>query len=166
MTQDGLRIAGTLGGGGRGAQPPSHTVQTGLPRERAKSLTRATQPGLMMMMMSPGASDQAPTVPSSEPLIRVRGKSSPCRLLLCQADRRRSVVMRGPCAGAARDPPIWIVPNKALSLSLSLSLSQMLAGLAAGRGGATGILCVCLFITAGPIIRLCWGGWGSGGHVL
>jgi len=26
--------------------------------------------------------------------------------------------------GAVLDPPIWIVPNKALSLSLSLSLSQ------------------------------------------
>jgi hypothetical protein len=27
---------------------------------------------------------------------------------------------RSPCAGAALDPPLWIVPNKALSLSLSL----------------------------------------------
>jgi hypothetical protein len=41
---------------------------------------------------------------SGEPLIRVRGKSSPCRLLLCQADR--SVLMRSPCAGAALDAPL------------------------------------------------------------
>jgi hypothetical protein len=34
-----------------------------------------------------------------------------------------SVVMRSQCAGAALDPPVWIVPNKDLSLSLSLSLS-------------------------------------------
>ena len=34
-----------------------------------------------------------------------------------EADRR--VVMRSPCADAALDPPLWIVPNKALSLSLS-----------------------------------------------
>jgi hypothetical protein len=42
----------------------------------------------------------------------------------------RSVVMRSPCAGAALDPPLWIVPNKALSLSLSqaLSLAQALSG--------------------------------------
>jgi hypothetical protein len=34
--------------------------------------------------------------------------------------------MRSPCAGAALDPPLWIVPNyKALSLSLSLSLSRV-----------------------------------------
>jgi hypothetical protein len=33
----------------------------------------------------------------------------------------RSVVTRSPCAGAALDPPLWIVPNKALSLSLSLA---------------------------------------------
>jgi hypothetical protein len=32
--------------------------------------------------------------------------------------------MRSPCAGAALDPPLWIIPNKALSLSLSLSLWQ------------------------------------------
>jgi hypothetical protein len=39
--------------------------------------------------------------------------------------------MRSPCAGAALDPPLWIVPNKALSgpgslslYSLSLSLSR------------------------------------------
>ena len=44
------------------------------------------------------------TAPSGEPLIRVRGKSSPCRLLHCQTDR--SVVMRSPCAGAALDPPL------------------------------------------------------------
>jgi hypothetical protein len=25
--------------------------------------------------------------------------------------------MRSPCAGAALDPPLWIVPNKSLSLS-------------------------------------------------
>ena len=35
--------------------------------------------------------------------------------------------MRSPCTGAALDPPLWIVPNKALSLSLSLSLSLALA---------------------------------------
>jgi len=53
--------------------------------------------------------------------------------------------MRSPCAGAALDPPLWIivpnkalsfsislllftvVPNKALSLSLSLSLSLFLS---------------------------------------
>ena len=30
-------------------------------------------------------------------------------------------MMRSPCAGAALDPPIWIVPNnKALALSLRL----------------------------------------------
>jgi hypothetical protein len=58
-------------------------------------------------------------LPSGEPLIRVKGKSSTCRLLLCQADR--SVVMRCPCAGAALAPPLWIVPNKAFSEALSLS---------------------------------------------
>jgi hypothetical protein len=31
--------------------------------------------------------------------------------------------MRSSCAGAALDPPLRIVPNKALSLSLSLSLA-------------------------------------------
>ena len=67
------------------------------------------------------------TVPSGEPLIRVRGKSSPCRLSSYSAkcvcgEADRSVVMRSPCAGTALDPPLWIVPNKALSLSLSLSL--------------------------------------------
>jgi hypothetical protein len=41
----------------------------------------------------------------------------------------RSVVMWSPCAGAALDPPLWIVPgpNKALSLALSLSLSLSLS---------------------------------------
>jgi hypothetical protein len=58
-----------------------------------------------------------PTVPSGEPLIRVRGKSSTCRLLLSQADH--TVMMRSPCAGAAL-PPLWIVRHEAFSLSLSL----------------------------------------------
>jgi hypothetical protein len=31
-------------------------------------------------------------------------------------------------AGAALDPPLWIVPNKALSESLSLALSLSLSG--------------------------------------
>jgi hypothetical protein len=34
------------------------------------------------------------------------------------------VLKRSPCAGAALEPPLWIIPNKALSLSLSLSLSR------------------------------------------
>jgi hypothetical protein len=33
------------------------------------------------------------------------------------------MVMRSPCTGDALDPALWIVPNKALSLSLSLTLS-------------------------------------------
>ena len=33
------------------------------------------------------------------------------------------MVMRSPCAGDALDPPLWKIPNKALSLSLSLSLN-------------------------------------------
>ena len=37
----------------------------------------------------------------------------------------RSVVMRSPCAGAALDPPLWIiVPNTALSPSLSRSTAS------------------------------------------
>ncbi len=64
-----------------------------------------------------------------EPLIRVRGKSSPCRLLPCQADR--SVVMLSPCAGAALDPPFGIIPNKALTLFLSHNNDI-------GKGGAQG----------------------------
>jgi hypothetical protein len=32
-----------------------------------------------------------------------------------------------PCAGDALDPPLWKVPNKALSLVLSLSLARSLA---------------------------------------
>jgi hypothetical protein len=39
--------------------------------------------------------------------------------------------MRSPCAGAALDPPLWIVPNKALSLSLSLARAR-------GGGGGGG----------------------------
>ena len=42
----------------------------------------------------------------------------------------RSVVMRSPCAGAALIPPLWIVPNKALSLFLSL-----------GRGAQCKVFC-------------------------
>jgi hypothetical protein len=34
------------------------------------------------------------------------------------------MLMPSPCAGDALDPPLWKVPNKALSLPLSLSLSQ------------------------------------------
>ena len=39
----------------------------------------------------------------------------------------RSMVMRSPCAGATLEPPLWIVPHKALSLSLSLSVSLCLS---------------------------------------
>jgi hypothetical protein len=68
--------------------------------------------------------------------------------------------MRSPCAGAALDPPLWIVPNQALSLSRA--------------GGGKGRLCekrrggvLLLFITAVPNTKLCaWGEEDSGGHVL
>jgi hypothetical protein len=85
--------------------------------------------------VSPGGGDQVQcvswrwrsgsVVPSSEPLIRVRRKSSPCRLLLRQVcgEADRSVAMRSPCAGAALDPPFWIVPIYTLSLSLSLTVT-------------------------------------------
>ncbi len=41
----------------------------------------------------------------------------------CVEEADRSVVMRSPCAGAALDPPLLIVPNK-LSLSLSKPLTR------------------------------------------
>ena len=73
-----------------------------------------------------------PSGVSGEPLIRVRGKSWPCRLLLCQTDR--DVVMRSPCAGSAIEPPCYYVlrifPDKDVSLSLS--------GLRGGGGGGGG----------------------------
>ena len=47
----------------------------------------------------------------------------------------RSVVMRSPCAGAALDPPLWIVPNKALSLAPSFTAAMNEAD--AGRDRAT-----------------------------
>jgi hypothetical protein len=50
------------------------------------------------------------------------------RLRRPHGEADRSVVMRSPCAGAALDPPLWIVPNKALSQTLSLRLSGSLAG--------------------------------------
>ena len=92
-------------------------------------------------------------VPSGEPPIRVRGKSSPCRLLLRQVcvgkhtalqlscwDLRvacgrqkgitcasgkadRSVVMLSPGAGSALDPPLWIVPNSVV-ISRAVMASQ------------------------------------------
>jgi hypothetical protein len=56
------------------------------------------------------------------------------------AEVDRSVAMRSPCAGAALDPQLWIVPNKALSLSLPPSR----------HGGGTGNLGpsreICSFI--------------------
>ena len=82
---------------------------------------------------------------SGEPLIRVRGKSSPCRILLLQrcvgkvfpcsipivcGEAGRRVVMWSPCAGAALDPPLWtIVPNIfSLSLPSSASLKMSPSG--------------------------------------
>ena len=43
--------------------------------------------------------------------------------------------MRSPCAGAALDPPSWILPNKAFSLSLTLSprLSNLCSVLDQGK---------------------------------
>jgi hypothetical protein len=38
--------------------------------------------------------------------------------------------MRSPCVGAVLDPPLLIVPNKALSLSLARSLSRVTGQLA------------------------------------
>jgi hypothetical protein len=86
-------------------------VQTGIPRELAESLTRATQPGLV----SPAVSDSRsyPTVPSGEPFIRVRGSSAHMDANL--SSRSVSMVMRSPCAGDALAPPLWKIPNKALS---------------------------------------------------
>jgi hypothetical protein len=78
-------------------------VQTGLPRELAKSLTRATQPGLV----SPGGGEQAqrhhPSSLSSE-----SGKVlSPCRMLLRQGCvGKQTVAWWSPSAGAALDPPL------------------------------------------------------------
>ena len=64
-----------------------------------------------------------------EPLIRVRGKSSPRKLLLCQADR--IVVMWSPFAvavrlqgGAAASPPLSFAP---LSLSSSCAHTHSLS---------------------------------------
>ena len=49
-----------------------------------------------------------------------RGKSSPRRLLLCQADR--SVAMRSPYAGVAPDLTLWImIPYNTLCLSLRVT---------------------------------------------
>ena len=64
-------------------------------------------------------------VPSGEPVIRVRGKSSqaatPPSVPTHITEVDRSVVMRSPSAGADLDPLLRIVPNKeALSSSLSL----------------------------------------------
>ena len=48
-----------------------------------------------------------------------------------------SVVMRSPCAGAALDPPLRIVPNKALShKALSLSKVKRAARRAAASAGS------------------------------
>ena len=95
-------------------------VQTGLPRELAKLLTRATQPGLV----SPGGGDQAqwchPASLASESGESLRHMDATLASVRGEADR--SVVMRSPCAGAALAPPLWIVLNKTLLLSLSFSL--------------------------------------------
>jgi len=95
-------------------------VQTGLPREQAKSLTRASQPGLV----SPGGGEKAQrsngtnllSLSPGEPLISLSGES-----LRHMVSNLVSMVMRSPCAGDALDHPLWKVPKKALSLSLSLS---------------------------------------------
>jgi hypothetical protein len=102
-------------------------------------------------------------------------------MLTCQADR--SVVMRSPCAGAALDPPLWIIPNKALSLSLSLLLLfKLVLGTCIMCSNIKNFLlqnfksvfvcfyycstyykvvqCVCVFIPAVPIIKLF--AWGEG----
>jgi hypothetical protein len=80
---------------GWGARP---FIFFSLPRELAESLTRATQPGLVSPDGTSG--DQAQRYhPASLRLIRVRGKSSPCRLLLCQADRSEVMRSLSPCAG-------------------------------------------------------------------
>ena len=96
-------------------------MQTGPPRELAKLLTRATQPGLV----SPGSGDQAqwchPASLASESGESLRHMDATLASVRGEADR--SVVMRSPCAGATLDPPLWIVLNQALSLSFSLSLS-------------------------------------------
>jgi hypothetical protein len=82
-----------------GVQDPSFfsPVQTGLPRELAESLTRATQPGLV----SPGGSDQAqryhPASLSSESGESLRHMDATL------SSRPVSMVMRSPCAGDALD---------------------------------------------------------------
>ena len=156
MTQDGLLIAVTIGGEGNPSRthpPPTLTrvtgqwaeftaqgwgarpficfspVQTGLPRELAKLLTHATQPGLV----SPGGGGQAqrhhPASLSSESGESTSSSSSPRRLRLCQLCQWGSgkrVVMQSLCAGDALDPPLWtVLATKALSESRRfLSLPQ------------------------------------------
>jgi hypothetical protein len=76
-------------------------VQTGFPRELAKLLTRATQPGLV----SPSCGDQAQ-----------------------RYHRASLLLLRQVCGVGEQTPPLWIVPNdKALSLSLSLARSLSLS---------------------------------------
>ena len=79
---------------GWGARPLAFfsPVQTGLPRELADSLTRATQPGLV----SPGGSDQAQRYhPAS--LSSASGESLR-HIYATLSNRPVSMVMRGPCA--------------------------------------------------------------------
>ena len=115
-------------------------MQTGLQRELAKSLTRATQPGLV----SPGGGDQAqwyhPASLSSESGESLRHVG--CYSAECVGEVDSSVVMRSPCADAALDPPLWIVPNQALSVPLSLSLLL----LPTVTVTVTVTVCVCLLL--------------------
>jgi len=55
-----------------------------------------------------------PIIVSKETSVTMEGPTSSISLFLIY------IVMRSPCAGAALDPPLWTIPNKALSLSLSL----------------------------------------------
>jgi hypothetical protein len=74
----------------------------------------------------------------------------------------RCVVMRSPCAGAAVDPPLWIVPNQALSLSVSLRVSLSKAHV---RSSVQVFVYVCYCSTYYKAVRVCVGG-NNIGHVL
>jgi hypothetical protein len=74
--------------------------------------------------------------------------------------------MRSPCAGVALDPPLWIVPNKALShtYSLSLHVASGAGGAGPRRAGARDRssvwLCVCVYYCSTYYKAVRVGGWG------
>jgi hypothetical protein len=80
-----------------------------------------TQPGLV----SPGGSEQAQRY---QPASLSSDSGESLRHIDTLSSRPVSMVMRSPYAGDDLDPPLWKIPNKALSLSLSPSLSLRVGG--------------------------------------